>query len=264
MKARASRRVDRSCRRSAPGGGTSRANGRRARSLPRSPGCCPSARTRPTGWACLGKSIPPDWRRYPLWRRHPRDAPYVERAPGKGSLPQRPMCRRPSTRPVDLDPPAAVEETHRRRPDAMPTDHSPRATQEVAGRSRVPLPLRPAWRSVLQEALDFYSNLGLLSLRITGGGIVYERVAYAVQDESFGNTFQPIVTHPFVLAWQVLTDQRLWYLAGSQVGKQALLCILHVGIRPVVADPVAITVPAEEALGRRYARVVAFPVSRLL
>jgi hypothetical protein len=32
-----------------------------------------------------------------------------------------------------------------------------------------------------------------------------ERVAYAVEDESFGNALQRTVTHPFVLARQVLT-----------------------------------------------------------
>jgi stigma-specific protein Stig1 len=80
--AHASYRVDRSCRRSAPDGGTPRENGRPTRSRPRSPGCCPSARTRPTGWACQQQDIRPGWKRYPLWRRHPRDAPYFERAPG--------------------------------------------------------------------------------------------------------------------------------------------------------------------------------------
>src|ERR687898_385743 len=203
MTSRAFHRVDRSCRRSAPDGGTQREDGRRTLSPPSSQGCCQSARTRPTGWAFHRQNILPGWRRYPSSQRHPRDAPFAGRAPGPGSLLQRPMCRRPSRRPAALDLPEAVEETRRYRPGVTPTGCSPRARHLVAGRSRGLSPLRPAWRF----APDLRSNLGLLSLRITGDGVVLERAAYAVEDESFGDAVQHTVTHPFVLLRQGRSSQ---------------------------------------------------------
>src|SRR5450759_4815875 len=66
-----------------------------------------------------------------------------------------------------------------------------------------------------------------------------------------------------LLVGQVRTDQRKWKLDRSEVRQESLLRRVHLLIRPVVTQPVAVAVAAGEALLVHAAGVVALPLTGL-